>query len=137
MKRIMILLAGALALAGCNTVAISSPGSLDGVKVKGAGGQASRVITIGTDGYYLLWSVPLFAGNMTLWDSTRHRLRDSVRFFSEETSPQKLQDILYRYAEELDCDVVDVVLNDRDSVDFMLFQGQSTSISAVLVPRKK
>lgn len=136
MKGMTLAFAAALLLAGCNTVQISSPGALAGVDVKGAGGRADRVIMIGTDCYYLLWTLPLVSGNMTDWDGAEKRVENSVKLFSDEATPMKLQDMLYRYADSLDCDVTDIVYKFDDDAEISVVQCQSANVSGVLVPRK-
>ena len=136
MKKLMTAMASVLLLAGCNTVAISQPGSLVGVDVKGADGRADRVITIGNDCYFLLWTLPLISGNMTDWDSKGNCLENSVKIFSNEITQQKLQDMLFRYADMLGCDVTDVIYRCDDDAEINIVQCQSASVSGVLVPRK-
>lgn len=146
MKRLLMTLAAAVLFAGCNTVTISSPGSLDGIDVKDAKRPADRVITVGTDGYFFLWTIPVVAGNMTEWDAEKKGLKNTTRWFSCETRLQKLHDTLFRYADSLDCDVVDIVVNDRSVSRLGLwslegwFSGvfglSPVSVSGVLVPKK-
>lgn len=136
MKKLFFGLSAALLFAGCNTVAVSNPGSLSGIDVRGAGGRADRVVTLGTECYYLLWSLPLASGNMSDWDAAAKAPKNSVSFFADETSLRKLEDMLYRYAESHGCDVCDIIYECDDDADVNFIQSRSASVSGVLVPRK-
>lgn len=136
MKKMFFGLSAALLLVGCNTVAVSNPGSLAGIDVKGARGKADRIVTLGTECYYLLWSLPLVSGNMTDWDTAVNKPKNTVSFFADETSLKKLKDMLYRYADSHDCDVCDIIYECEDDADVNFIQSRSASVSGVLVPRK-
>lgn len=136
MKKMLLGLSAALLLAGCNTVAVSNPGSLAGIDVKGTGGRADRVVTLGTECYYLLWSLPLVSGNMTDWDNESKAPKNTISLFADETSLVKLEDMLYRYADSYGCDVCDVIYECDDDADVGFIQSRSASVSGVLVPRK-
>ena len=132
----------ALALGGCSTVEISSPKTLAGLDVKGAGGKADRVIAVVNDQYSLFQTIPLVAGSMK-WNPARKEIYGDIAFFSDELA--KMPDAAYRYAESMNCDLVDIVVNNRSVCGIGLFGVmdwfrtivgcQSVTISGVLRPR--
>ena len=138
-------IAAAVLVGGCTTVEISSPGTLKGVDVKGAGGKADRAIMIGNEGYYLFQCIPLAAGDVT-WDAKRGGIVDEISFFSNELSGDRMANAMFRYAESQNCDLVDLVINNRCEckIDLFSLMGlfntvvgyQGVCYSGVLRPRK-
>ena len=132
----------ALALTGCASVEISSPKTLEGLDVKGANGKADRAIVIANDQYCLFQSIPLAAGSMT-WVAGEKGVDGTPAFFSNELV--KMPDALYRYADSMNCDVVDIVVNNRSVCGIGLFGVmdwfrtlvgcESVTVSGVLRPR--
>ena len=113
-------IAAAVLVGGCTTVEISSPGSLKGVNVKGAGGKADRAIMLGNEGYYLFQCIPLVAGDVT-WDSRKGGIVDEIVLFSDELACDRMANAMFRYAESQDCDLVDLVINNRTECKIGLF----------------
>ena len=137
--------AAAVLVGGCTTVEISSPGSLKGVNVKGAGGQADRAIMLGNEGYYLFQCIPLVAGDVT-WDSKKGGIVDEIALFSDELAGDRMANAMFRYAESQNCDLVDLVINNRTECKIGLFglldwfqtivACRGVCYSGVLRPRK-
>ena len=110
----------ALLTGGCASVEISSPRSLEGVEIKGTNpGDYNRVIVLENDGYFLFSYIPLIAGNMK-WDTKRQCIKNGPSLFYTETTIQPMLDTLYNYAERENCDVVDVIINNRTEYGFDL-----------------
>ena len=135
----------AVLVGGCTTVEISSPGSLKGVDVKGAGGKADHAIMLGNEGYYLFQCIPIVAGDVT-WDSRKGGIVDEISFFSNELEGDRMANAMFRYAESQNCDLVDLVINNRTDCKIGLFGlmdwfqtivgYQGVCYSGVLRPRK-
>ena len=119
LKLAMVAAAGLLA-AGCATVEISSPGSLKGVDVKGAGGKADRAIMVANEGYYLFQTLPLAAGDVS-WVAGSNEIDGSTVFFSEELEGDKMLNAIGKYANSRDCDLVDVVIINKCECKIGLF----------------
>ena len=113
-------IAAAVLVGGCTTVEISSPGSLKGVDVKGAGGKADRAIMLGNEGYYLFQCLPLVAGGVS-WDAKVGGIVNEVSFFSDELAGDRMANAMFRYAESQNCDLVDLVINNRSECKIGLF----------------
>ena len=138
-------IAAAVLVGGCTTVEISSPGTLKGIDVKGASGKADRAIMLGNEGYYLFQCIPIVAGDVT-WDAGRCRIVDEIAFFSNELAGDRMANAMFRYAESQNCDLVDLVINNRSDCKIGLFGlmdwfntivgCQSVCYSGVLRPRK-
>lgn len=110
----------ALLTTGCASVEISSPNALDGVEIKGSKpGDINRVIVLENDGYFLFSYIPLVAGN-TKWSPAAQQIKDGPSFFCCETTTQPMLDTLYHYANRENCDVVDVIINNRTEYGFDL-----------------
>lgn len=139
------MVAAAVLVGGCATVEISSPGSLKGIDVKGAGGKADRAIMIGNEGYFLFHSIPLVCGDMT-WDANKGRIVDDVSFFSNELQGDRIANAMFRYANSQNCDLVDLVINNKCESKIGLFgildwfntivAYDGVTYSGVLRPRK-
>ena len=138
-------IAAAVLVGGCTTVEISSPGTLKGIDVKGAGGKADRAIMLGNEGYYLFQCIPIVAGDVT-WDARKGGIVDEISFFSNELSGDRMANAMFRYAESQNCDLVDLVINNRTDCKIGLFglldwfqtivACHSVCYSGVLRPRK-
>ena len=140
------MIIGALALfAGCTTVEISSPGSLKGLDVKGAGGKADRAIVLGNEGYFLFNAWPLVSGDVS-WDSRKGGIVNEFSLFQDDLCGDRLANAMFRYAESQNCDLVDVVINNKTVCNIGLFglldwfntvvAYQGITYSGVLRPRK-
>ncbi len=142
------ILAAAFAVmaAGCATENYSSPGKLDGLSVKGIEGkQASQQVVISTSGYYVLWTVPLFSGDLR-WNPETRSINGGFSLFSDQVGVNELQSALLKIAETRNCDLADVHYEDSDSsyagasqvgVIGALFGSSQMSVSALLVPRNQ
>ena len=138
-------IAAAALVAGCTTVEISSPGTLAGIDVKGAGGKADRAIMLGNEGYYFFHAWPIVVGDVS-WDSKRGGIVDEFSFFSDELRGDRMANAMFRYAESQDCDLVDLVIINKCESKIGLFglldwfntivAYQGVSYSGVLRPRK-
>ena len=146
MKRLFAGLALAAIAAGCNTVVISSPGSLRGIDVNGADGRADRVLSISNEGYFLFHCLPIFTGSMR-WNPVEKRIRNDFEFFSNHLAGDKMMAAMCRYADSLDCDLVDIVVIDKNDCPLGLMGIQDwintliayrdITYSGVLCPRRK
>ena len=142
------ILAAAFAVmaAGCATENYSSPGKLDGLSVKGIEGkQASQQVVISTSGYYVLWTIPLFSGDLR-WNPETRSINGGFSLFSDQVGVNELQSALLKIAETRNCDLADVHYEDSDSsyagasqvgVIGALFGSSQMSVSALLVPRNQ
>ena len=146
MKRLFAGLALAAVAAGCNTVVISSPGTLSGVDVNGAGGRADRVISISNEGYFLFHCLPIVTGS-TDWIPAEKRISGGAELFENHMTGDRMTDAMFRYAASLNCDLVDIVVNDKnecplgvlDVTDWFstLIAYRSITYSGVLCPRSR
>ena len=142
MKNVLVSLGAAMCLAGCSTVAISEKGALAGVDVKGAGGRrADRTLCVGNEGSWLFNSIPFLSTSMD-WNQKKGGIDPyDVSLFRDETAVQRLTDAFYRYAEREDCDVVDVVVDNRTtyplgSLFSFVFSTREVYVTGVLKERK-
>lgn len=113
-------LTAAVLLSGCSTVIISSPGTLSGVDVKGADGKADRVIMVANEGYYLFQWLPLVAGDVT-WDKKNNDISGGIKLFSHQLRGDRMLNAISRYAERENCDLVDIVVNNKNVCDVNFF----------------
>ena len=144
--RFMAGIALAGALAGCNTVVVSSPGSLAGIEVNGAPNPASRVLMVSNEGYFLFHCLPLVTGSME-WSPNEKKLYNDIELFTDHMKADRMLDAMRRYADSMDCDLVDIVVNDKNTcpVGFLdvqdwantLIAYRSTTYSGVLCPRAR
>ena len=136
--------AAAAFAAGCATVKYSSPGALEGVAVKGIEGRpAPQHVVVNTSGYYLLWTLPLFSGDLR-WNDAKKSINGGTSFFRDQVGVNELQSALKQIAEARDCDLADVHVVDSDTsyadatafplIDW-LFGSSQMCMSALLVPR--
>ena len=146
MKRLFAGLALAALAAGCNSVVISSPGTLRGVDVNGAGGRADRVISISNEGYFLFHCLPIVTGSAD-WVPSEKRISSESDFFSNNLTGDRMMDAMCRYAASMDCDLVDIVVNDKnecplgvmDVTDWFstLIAYRAITYTGVLCPRSR
>lgn len=141
MRGLVFALVGAALCAGCSTVAISKPGTLAGIDVKGAGGQADRTLCVSNEGYFLFNSLPVFSSSMAWNEKSKGINPSAVSFFKDETALSRVAEVFYRYADRENCDVVDVVVDNRTTyplgfnlLDLMM--RHEICITGVLKPRK-
>ena len=128
---------------GCATVSFSSPGALDGLSIKGAGGKPGQLVIVGNVGYYFLWTIPLASGDLR-WDADRGTINGGTRLFCDMVDVESVQGALLKIAESRDCDLVDVAFYDEDTsfagpnysgLVGSMFGSSRICVSAVLVPR--
>ena len=146
MKKLFAGIALAALAAGCNTVVISSPGTLRGIDVNGAGGRADRVIAISNEGYFLFHCLPIVSGSVE-WVPSERRVSEGSEFFSNQLAGDKMMDAMCRYADSMNCDLVDIVVIDKNECPLGVLSIQewiSTLIayrditySGVLCPRNR
>lgn len=125
--------------AGCASVSYSSPGGLDGVKVKGIEGKPAQQVVIRTTGYYVLWTIPLVSGDLR-WNPETKSINGGFSLFDDQVGVNELQTALEKIAESRNCDLADVHYNDSDTFYdgiSSLFGSSDMSVSALLVPRDK
>ncbi len=115
-----MIMAASVLLGGCSTVIISSPGTLSGVDVKGADGKADRVIMVANEGYYLFQWLPLVAGDVT-WNEKDNDLSGGTKLFSNQLKADRMIEAISRYAARENCDLVDVVINNKCVCDVNFF----------------
>jgi hypothetical protein len=142
----MGVLALAAMAAGCATENYSSPGTLNGVSVKGIEGrQARQQVVISTSGYYVLWTIPLFSGDLR-WNPKTQSIKGGFLFFRDQVGVDELQTALLKIAETRNCDLADVHYSDSDQsfagasetgLIGALFGSSQMSVSALLVPRNQ
>ena len=120
LTKLSALAALGLLVGGCATVEISSPGTLTGVDVKGAGGKADRAIMVANEGYYLFQAWPLVAGDMT-WNANRGEIVGEPAFFSNELKGDKMVNAMVKYANSRNCDLTDIVVNNKSECKIGLF----------------
>ena len=113
-------IAAAVLVGGCTTVEISSPGTLKGIDVKGAGGKADRAIVFANDGYFLLDSIPLVSGDVS-WDAKKGGVVGDIAFFTNDLAGDRMANAMFRYAESQNCDLVDLVINNKRESKIGLF----------------
>lgn len=137
--------AAAVLVGGCTSVEISSSGSLKGVDVKGAGGNAERVVMLGNECYYLFHAWPIVGGDLS-WDAKTSGIGEGISFFTDELKGDRMANVIFRYAESRNCDLVDLVINDKQEAPIGLFgildwfntvvAYKNVTYSGVLRPRK-
>lgn len=135
--------AAAVLVGGCSTVKMSERGSLAGVDVEGAGGKAERTLCVGNEGCFLFNTIPLISGDMD-WKAEKKGIDTwALSVFKNETTAKCLTDAFYRYAESENCDVVNVVVDDRTQYPVgildlwtCLFTTHELYVTGVLKPRK-
>ena len=140
----LVAAAALAACTGCATISTSKTGTLDGVSVKGTDIAPVEHVWLGTTGEYLFWTIPIGTGRFR-WNERKRRLETGTAWFRDCVTLADLQEALLKYAEERNCDVVDVNFYDDDTsyagasyegLIGILFGSSSMGVSAVLVPRK-
>lgn len=132
LKRMLIGAAIALT-AGCATVELSSPGSMQ---------NGERLLVIQNDGYELFGFLPLGSGALDWSSKGAGRVITGTAMFSNRSDTRHLYSMAIKVAERENCDLKDVVFIDNtDMVNLSRCYGlvfyDDVAISAVLVPRKK
>ena len=141
----MAAMAALAVCSGCATISTSKVDKLDGIVVKGADGAPTEHVWLGTTGVYMCWTIPFCSGRFR-WNESTKQLETGTAWFSDCVSIAEVQDALLKYADERNCDVVDVSFFDADTsyadasyegLLGMLFGTSSMGVSAVLIPRKE
>lgn len=144
LAKIGVAALAALMAAGCATVTYSSPGSLDGVSVKGVDGKVGEAVLIDTSGFYMFWAIPLVSGDLR-WSDEKKSIEGGASFFTDQVGIEELQTALLKIAETRNCDLADVSYFDGDAsyagpsyggAVGTCFGSSHMSVSAILVPRK-
>ena len=139
----LLCVAFAVLITGCATITSTSYDTLDGVKLNGTDRKPSEVVFIESTGFYILWAVPIFSGNIK-WNSEKKNIEGGVSFFKDNISLTYLQNAITKYADSRNCDLVDVVYNDTNAsyaeasatgLIGALFGSSTMNVSAVLVPK--
>ena len=139
----ILCVAFAVLITGCATFTSTPYGALEGVKLDGTDRKPSEVVFIESTGFYILWAVPIFSGNIK-WNSEKKNIEGGVSFFKDNISLTYLQNAITNYAASRNCDLVDVVYNDTNAsyaeasatgLIGALFGSSTMNVSAVLVPR--
>jgi hypothetical protein len=139
----ILCVAFAVLITGCATITSTSYDTLDGVKLDGTDRKPSEVVFIESTGFYILWAVPIFSGNIK-WNSEKKNIEGGVSFFKDNISLAYLQNAITNYADSRNCDLVDVIYNDTNAsyaeasetgLIGALFCSATINVSAVLVPR--
>ena len=136
-------IAAAVLVGGCSTVKMSERGSLNGIDVRGADGKAERTLCVGNEGCFLFNTIPLISGDMD-WKAEKKGIDTwALSPFKDEVTAKRLTDAFYRYAESENCDVVNVVIDDRTQYPIgildlgtYLFTTHELYVTGVLKPRK-
>lgn len=145
MKQIVLFMLLAMLLTGCCSVTFSSPGSLSGIKIEGAGSEGDRMVVINEGGIYLFWRLTLATGDIR-WNEKKQDINGGVAFFHDYSGVTDIFETLHMIAERENCDLANVIVQDGSNSDLQLtsYQGaagglvgfNSVMVSAVLRPRK-
>ena len=139
----ILIVAFVVLVTGCATITSTPYDTLDGVKLNGTDRKPSEVVFIESTGFYILWQVPLFSGDIR-WNSKKKNIEGGVSFFKDHVSLTNLQNAITNYADSRNCDLVDVIYNDTNAsyagasevgLIGALFGSATINVSAVLVPR--
>ena len=139
----ILCVAFAVLITGCATFTSTPYDKLDGVKLNGTDRKPSEVVFIESTGFYILWAIPIFSGNIR-WNSEKKTIEGGVSFFKDNISLTYLQKAITTYADSRNCDLVDVIYNDTNAsyaeasatgLIGALFGSSTMNVSAVLVPR--
>ena len=139
----ILIVAFAVLITGCATITSVPYDTLDGVKLDGTNGKPSEVVFIESTGFYILWQVPIFSGDIR-WNSEKKSIEGGVSFFKDHVSLANLQTAITNYADSRNCDLVDVIYNNANAsyaeasevgLIGALFGSATINVSAVLVPR--
>ena len=144
LKKIGVAALAVTMAAGCATVSYSSPGTLDGVAVRGVDGKVGQAVLIDTSGFYMLWAIPLVSGDLR-WNADKRSIEGGTSFFKDQVGIDDLQTALLKIAESRNCDLAEVSYFDGDAsyagpsyggAVGSCFGSSHMSVSAILVPRK-
>ena len=139
----ILCVAFAVLITGCATFTSTPYDKLEGVKLNGTDGKPSEVVFMESTGFYILWQVPLFSGDIR-WNNEKKSIEGGVSFFKDHISLANLQNAITNYADSRNCDLVDVIYNDTNAsyaeasetgLIGALFCSATINVSAVLVPR--
>ena len=139
----IFIAAFAVLITGCATITSFPYDSLDGVKLNGTDKKPSEIVFIESTGFYILWQVPIFSGDIR-WNSEKKSIEGGVSFFKDHVSLANLQNAITNYADCRNCDLVDVIYNNTEAsyaeasetgLIGALFGSATINVSAVLVPR--
>ena len=139
----ILCVAFAVLITGCATITSTPYDKLDGVKLNGTDRKPSEVVFMESTGFYILWQVPLFSGDIR-WNNEKKSIEGGVSFFKDHISLANLQNAITNYADSRNCDLVDVIYNDTNAsyaeasetgLIGALFCSATINVSAVLVPR--
>ena len=139
----LLITAFAVLITGCATITSASYDTLDGVKLDGTDRKPSEVVFIESTGFYILWAIPIFSGDIR-WNSEKKNIEGGVSLFKDKISLANLQNAIANYADSRNCDLVDVIYNDTNAsyaeasetgLIGALFCSATINVSAVLVPR--
>ena len=139
----ILCVAFAVLITGCATITSTPYGALEGVKLEGTDGKPSEVVFIESTGFYILWAVPLFSGDIRR-NIEKKNIEGGVSFFKDHLSLTNLQNAITNYADSRNCDLVDVIDNDTNTsyaeasetgLIGALFGSSTINVSAVLVPK--
>ena len=128
---------------GCATVSTTSRGALDGIKINGTEGKPSEVVFLESSSAYIFWSLPLCSGDIK-WNDEKKCLEPGFHMFKDNLSLASMQNTLISYADNRNCDLVDIIYNnscasyaDASETGLIgaLFSSATINVSAVLVPR--
>ncbi len=113
------LMAAALAAlaAGCATVEISSPGSMNGIDIQGATTRADRMVFVSNTGIHLFGTFTICSGGL-VWNEEKQDIEGGVAFFSDYCGNDDCYETLQRIARRENCDLVDVVFTEASTSDF-------------------
>ena len=139
----ILCVAFAVLITGCATFTSTPYDKLDGVILNGTDRKTSEVVFMESTGFYILWQVPLFSGDIR-WNNEKKSIEGGVSFFKDHISLANLQNAITNYADSRNCDLVDVIYNDTNAsyaeasetgLIGALFCSATINVSAVLVPR--
>lgn len=146
MKKILFVLSLVIVVAGCTSVRISSPESMEGVRIKEGDNRQGRALVIANEGYYLFQTWVLVCGSLE-WDPKLKEPAGGLEFFHHELDAQHFVDLMSKIAEREHCDIVDICIENKWTAPFGLFGLMDwfntivgyhrMNYSAVLVPREK
>ncbi len=128
---------------GCATITSTPYSTLDGIKLSGTDGKPSEVVFIESKGFYILWQVPIFSGDIR-WNNEKKNIEGGFSLFRDHVSLANLQNAITNYADSRNCDLVDVIYNNTNAsyaeasetgLIGALFGSATINVSAVLVPR--
>ncbi len=139
-----LCIAFAVLVSGCATITSTPYTPLEGVQISGTDRKPSEVVFIESTGFFILWQVPIFSGDIR-WNSEKKSIEGGFSLFKDHVSLANLQNAVTNYADSRDCDLVDVIYNNTNAsyaeasetgLIGAFFGSATINVSAVLVPRK-